>query len=73
MDGNFIWGGQITLFILFVVSAAFFLRQIYEPGKGFRLNRAAVLCIAIWLLHIASGVLWYITELNTVTMSERWW
>jgi len=72
-DGNFIWSGQITLFMLFVVSAVFFLRQIYEPGKGFTFSRAAIICIVIWMLHVASGVLWYATELTTVTLAERWW
>lgn len=72
-DGNFIWSGQITVFVLFVVSAAFFLRQIYEPGKGFTFSRAAVICIVIWALHVASGVLWYATELTSVAVAERWW
>lgn len=72
-EGNFIWSGQITLFVLFVVSAAFFLRQIYEPGKGFTFSRAAVICIVIWMLHVASGILWYATEITTVTIAERWW
>jgi hypothetical protein len=71
--GNFTWSGQITLFVLFVVSAGFFLRQIYEPEKGFRFNRAAIICIVIWLLHVVSGVLWYATEITTVAMIERWW
>ncbi len=72
-DGNFVWSGQITVFVLLVVSAVFFLRQIYEPGKGFTFNRAAVVCVVIWLLHVASGVLWYATEISSVAVAERWW
>lgn len=71
--GNFGWSAQITIFILFVVSMSFFLRQIYDlETRRFRLNRTAGLCLAVFALHLISGLLWYATELTTAS-NAHWW
>jgi hypothetical protein len=69
-EGNFIWSGQITLFVLFVASAAFLLRQIYTPGKGFKLNWASAICLLALGVNLAGGLIWYIGEFTKMNM---WW
>jgi hypothetical protein len=60
-DGNFIWSGQITLFILFVQSMVFFLREnISLPSAASTLTtRRAFICWIVFGLHLASGILWW--------------
>jgi hypothetical protein len=55
-SGNFAWGTQITLLILFVSSVAAWLREVMELGIRWR----SVVCAAILALHLISGVLFYI-------------
>jgi hypothetical protein len=64
-DGNFVWSGQITLAVLFIVSTTFFLRQIYTAETGFRLNRAALVCAAALTLHLIGGLFWYYADLDS--------
>lgn len=51
LDGNFTWSGQVTLFILFVASALFTVRQPRTPGQ--------TVCWAVLLLHVLCGLIWY--------------
>lgn len=55
--GNFLWSGQVTLFILMVASALFWLEQMAIAGETAPLGqRRNLLCAAIFLLHVISGV-----------------
>ncbi len=64
--GNFVWSGSITLFILFVVSMVYFLRQNKEtlwtrermPDKRF------FICAAAYALHMVASVHWFILNLG---------
>lgn len=55
-SGNFLWSGQISLFILFVMSTLFFIRQNI-PVRW--LDRKFIVCGAAFALHVISGVYWY--------------
>lgn len=71
MQGNFGWSGQITLFILFAVSAEFVSNQFTaklgaEPAQKNKL----FLCAAVFMLHVISGVVFYAAEYSA---SERFW
>lgn len=59
--GNFWWGAQITLFILFVVSARFMLEQSGGRMPRFSFRRTPLLSAAgcAMLLHTAAGAFWY--------------
>lgn len=70
-QGNFIWSGQITLFILFVVTLEFFCEQLRTGRSGDQpRSRVAVLCAAIFLLHVLSGIVFYASE---YAASEKFW
>jgi hypothetical protein len=73
-DGNFKWSGQVTLFILFLVSIVFFLRKNSDwlSGRVFRKSGYAFSTGAITFgLHLASGVLFYYIQLTQPANS--WW
>lgn len=63
---NFVWSGQITLFILFVVSTLFLINRFKE--KSFwQIDRRMVICVSIFCLHLAGGIIFYIAELMMPT------
>lgn len=68
-DANFWWSGQIGLFILFVASAIFFVKQIYFNYSG---NKAKIgICFAVYIFHVASGIFFYYTQMHMpITV---WW
>jgi hypothetical protein len=66
-DGNFLWCGQITLFILFVTSTIYLLQSRKTPGKPYGWQR--ILLWSIFALHAGSGVVWYIGHLTRTA----WW
>jgi len=64
--GNFAWSGQITLFILFFVSALFFVRQnagYFIAGncndKAAAISKGTTVCSVIFILHVLAGIFWY--------------
>lgn len=60
--GNLTWSGQISLLVLFVVSALFFLDQNRELvfGRGkFRLSAGFIIILVVLGLHLYSGIFWY--------------
>ena len=64
-DGNFAWSSQITIFILFVASARFWLVQAapqLQSGHWRMLSKRFWICLAILLTHFVCGGYWYITE-----------
>jgi hypothetical protein len=53
MDGNFGWGGEIALSLLFVISTLFYLEM---PKKQAWVN---VVVQTSWILHVVFGVVYY--------------
>lgn len=69
--GNFTWGSQIALFILFVVSVSFLMRQNIG-GIQSRLNRMKLaICLTLLVLHLAGGLALYLAHL-TINW-PTWW
>lgn len=54
--GNFIWSGEITLFLLFVTSAFFVVRQYMAARKW---TWQLTVCAIILALHLMSGIAFY--------------
>lgn len=66
---NFWWSGQIGLFILFVASAVFFVKQIYSDYSG---NKAKIgVGFTVYIFHVVSGIFFYYTQMHMpITV---WW
>ena len=72
--GNFAWSGQITLFILLVASATFFIKQVRSYtclGVSWKTHNRFYLCLGVFLPHLVSGVLFYYTYL--IGQGRSWW
>lgn len=67
-SGNFWWSGQITLFILFVASTLFFIRQ--NTGAK-TLDGRFYGCAAALALHLVSGLFWY--SIQVTQGIYAWW
>jgi hypothetical protein len=75
-DGNFIWGAQAALFILFMVSLAIFLRENIPLVRGENLRHLMprlAIGICILGLHLVSGIVWYQTHLVGGMAVMRYW
>jgi hypothetical protein len=57
--GNFLWSGQIGLFLLFVCATAFFLRQV-RGGAGAPREVRAIVCVLAFGAHVVSGMYYYL-------------
>lgn len=65
--GNFVWSGQISLFVLFVTSTLFFIQQNKAEIFTFPIHKytwRCLVCSVIFGLHLISGILWYIFHLK---------
>lgn len=63
LQGNFAWSGQITLFILFVVSTEFLCEEIRCNGLGDRYRKLVfTVCLAFFILHTLSGINFYLAQ-----------
>jgi hypothetical protein len=60
-DGNFGWGGEITLFMLFIASVIFLIRQ-YKANRQW--TRSLMVCSSVLALHLISGIAFYIPNLS---------
>lgn len=67
--GNFLWGGQITLFILFVYSISFLFKQqnlddFYFASILHKLRTKFFLCLLIFGFHSINGLVYlmYVTQ-----------
>ncbi|MBA4376266.1 MAG: hypothetical protein C0401_08865 [Anaerolinea sp.] len=70
-NGNFSWGSQVTLYILWVESFFFFLEQVKAAGFKTLLNKIRLLApFGLAALHLASGVVWYVLE---YAQPQMWW
>jgi len=62
IKGNFLWSGQLGLFLWFVISMRFVVQRFFsEPAKA-RWSLKYVVVFCIFALHVVSGILWYIVE-----------
>jgi len=62
--GNFLWGAYITLFVLYLFSATFLVRQLKTASwKGVEGVRH-VAAIALLLAHVSSGILIHVATLH---------
>jgi len=61
--GNFLWTGQITLFLLFVFSMKFDYQSYQHPNLE-RWKTGRSLRRSIFILHVICGLLWYYSEIN---------
>jgi hypothetical protein len=67
-DGNWLWSGQVALFVLFAESVLFFRsRRPDGPPPTQRWRQACALAFA---LHLACGLVWYGAE---VLQPHAWW
>lgn len=66
IEGNFLWSGQIALWILFVVSLEFLLRQQQSGGSGSLHNKQFTWCMRLFGLHVFAGVIFHLTEFSRV-------
>jgi hypothetical protein len=67
-DGNWLWSGQVALFVLFAESVLFFHSRAAEGASPTRPWRRA--CAVVFALHLACGLAWYGAE---VVQPHRWW
>jgi hypothetical protein len=67
-DGNWLWSGQVALFVLFAESVLLFRSRTGDgaPPSG-RWRRA---CAVVFALHLACGLVWYGAE---VLQPHGWW
>jgi hypothetical protein len=55
-DGNFTWSGQIAVFILFVASAIFLVKQNMPQFSQRRFTPAFLICTLLLILHLLGGI-----------------
>jgi hypothetical protein len=77
--GDFVWGAQIALFVLFVESVRLVLPEVFRPGRtrpegevaGRRRVdlRVAAVTVAFVLHLVCGGMLWY----HEVVTPAAWW
>jgi hypothetical protein len=67
--GNFVWCGQITLFILFVTAFVIFIRALHQRDEPNASRIKLYLCGSVFVLHVLSGIFWYMGHLNR----QPWW
>jgi hypothetical protein len=63
-DANFTWSAEITLFVLFVASTLFFLRQNAADLMERRFNWKISTSLVLLALHLVSGIIFYISSLS---------
>ncbi len=69
-DGNFFWGAQVALLILVVVTMRLLIRQELGADRR-RPSWRAMVCAGALALHLAAGVVWYLSE--TLLPRPSWW
>jgi hypothetical protein len=66
VQGNFLWSGQIALFILMVMTVLFLLKQ-----QAARQPARLLVCTFVLALHIISGLLFY--AVTATLPGWNWW
>ncbi len=62
LDGNFLWSGQISLFVLFAASLVFLAQQWAVGSRKFILR--VLVCLILLGLHLLSGLALYAAYLS---------
>ncbi len=65
-DGNFLWGAQIMLFILFVISVRFLWQEKIAPGLLSVKTRELIAYFA-YALHLLAGIAYYVYAFITIS------
>jgi hypothetical protein len=78
-NGNFIWSGQIGLFILFVFSLIFVFEQ-YRRESVLALDGVVInpkikisIVLGLYAFHVIAGVFWYLCHLDIFGVFSLWW
>ena len=58
ISGNFMWSGQIALFLMFVILGRKSLRYFFAEKQGYRWQ--VTLGLSLYLAHLAGGIVYYI-------------
>ena len=67
-DGNWLWSGQVALFVLLAQTLLFFRSRPDPQAPG--ITRARRLGWVVLALHLACGLAWYTAE---VVEPHQWW
>lgn len=67
-DGNWLWSGQVALFILLAQTVLFLRSRNNGDTAPTKAGRRA--CALVFALHLACGLAWYTAE---VLHSHEWW
>jgi hypothetical protein len=67
-DGNWLWSGQVALFVLLAESVLFFRARTGDDGA--RPGRWRRACAVVFALQLACGLAWYAAE---VVQPHEWW
>ncbi len=70
LQGNFAWGAQITLFILFIVSMRHLLRNSAFTKNNKADNYKLIACWTTFALHTLFGFVFYYSEF---LQTEKYW
>ena len=73
-DANFAWSGQVTLFVLYAVSATFFIGQAFDRRSTYQIHKKLtpfVICGVIFFIQVVCGILWY--SLHLTQPGNVWW
>lgn len=62
IKGNFLWSGQLGLFLWFVISMRFVVQRFFSEPDRTRWSAKYLVLSGIFALHVVSGILWYIVE-----------
>lgn len=67
--GNFFWGGHLAIFVLYAVSILMCVKMKIYQQRDWRLW----LVVAIFILHLLSGFLWFIYSWRTPGVVPLFW
>ena len=70
--GNFLWTGQMAVFVLFVVSAMFVNHQLLPAARSGWTATRALLTAGVLVLHVESGVRHVMTRVDSVQWLAFW-
>jgi hypothetical protein len=62
--GNFLWGAYVTLFVLYLFSATFFVRQLKTASWKATQRVRHIAAIVLLLAHVGSGILTHVATLH---------
>ena len=62
LAGNFVWGADITLFVLFVELTLFLIKDYFANIKTKKWTWRYSLVAVVWMCHLISGGIWYLTQ-----------